>query len=298
MAHNIKQEDVIVIDDDDSMTGSAKDADADLKQEEVMHKGSSLLPVPQSQIPERVIFRPGCKVVCVDFQQGTAPQVSYGTVQSVLVDLSSMVYQFKINPATGATFTAREDTLQFGQGEAVWVNASDGDGYVEGLVLSSSMTPGEERLYTISRPSQPGIYDAIPAKHVKYRSPGSTKPANDADEGTLKSGSSISSNERLTNSNDASVNHSQNQGVSRSVVGAGSITTQEAAGRPKRALDESSASEEPRKAGKEEKEYGKPYSDKARSPRKQRREELAPRQLKKVIRIPPCVHYDHVNDGK
>lgn len=178
MSIMIKQEECSVPDDDSIDVVKEVDVKVERMEKSSELETSSdenhLLRVPSHQLPPTVIFHPGCKVVCMDYERGD-PLVSFGTVLYVLVDLSSVQYTCKIQPiADGEPFLAKSASLQFGQGEPVWVKLSSG--YMEGFVLSSAVRTNRELRYDITHSSAPWIHYGIPAGDVRCRPVGSARP--------------------------------------------------------------------------------------------------------------------------
>jgi hypothetical protein len=142
---------------------------------------SHILELPKDQIPPTLIFHPGCRVICINFDEETTPVVSYGTVLHSAIDLRSVSrgYLYKVRPTlpAGQEYYSEGENLAFAQGSKVWAKISKSEGYVESLVFSCERQSHDEQpVYAVTRPFQQGLYTRICAKDVKYRPEGSNRP--------------------------------------------------------------------------------------------------------------------------
>jgi hypothetical protein len=142
---------------------------------------SHILKLSEDQIPPTLIFHPGCRVICINFEEEATPLVSYSTVLYTAIDLRSVSkdYIYKVLPTqpAGQEHYSKQENRAFAQGSQVFAEISKSEGYVESLVFSCKrQSRTEQATYSVTRPFQHGLNHGICAKDVKYRPDGSNRP--------------------------------------------------------------------------------------------------------------------------
>jgi hypothetical protein len=176
-----KEEDIINLESDDEETEEAPVPLQVAKESAAIPKSESqdqIVRIPDEKIPDILKFRPGYKVVCLDFGEDSFPMVTYGTVQYAGVDLGSgsMEFMYRIQPhSADESFYTKEATLQFAQETAVWAKISSE--YKEAIVFSSSQAQSDQQpVYSVSDVASYRLHTDVPSRLVRYRAAGSIKP--------------------------------------------------------------------------------------------------------------------------
>jgi hypothetical protein len=261
-----------------------------------------IIRIPDDKIPDTLQFRPGCKVLCLDWDGDALPKVTYGLVQYAGVDLGSgsMDFMYHIEPhSTGGSFYAKEATLQFAQETPVWAKVSSE--YVEAIVFSSSQARSDQQpVYSVSDTASHRLHTDVPSRLVRYRETGSSKPVD------TEENSSVAANNNSLKEPEQMENPIPRNIVARQI----SLIGQRVADlRPGNNEDISLQSEVRRTAEVDSdraKEPRKSSEGRWEPPPKRRKSESSSQQQKlartevqtKVIRVPRCANYNGLKEGK
>lgn len=186
MATFIKQEEIIDLQTTDDEESDNEEQQVVKEEEQVTDDAESqdesqedaILKIPDDKLPEKLIFRPGYQVLCLNYDEGALPKVVYATVKSAGVDLGngSMGFVYTIQcKSSGEMFNVKEARLHFAQETPVWAKIATE--YEEGVIFSSSQSSSDEQVvYSVSDSASQRLHINVPARFVRYRAIGSNKP--------------------------------------------------------------------------------------------------------------------------